>query len=114
MKKIRVAINGFGRIGRCFTRRVFQSYFDDIEIVAINDLGHIEAMSHLLQYDSVQGTWDAEISFRNSYLEVNDIRIPGSSIPGGAVSSSQALRHSSTSSSPRSPITLASRMVLAS
>ena len=76
MKRTKVGINGFGRIGRCFTRRVFQDYSETIEIVGINDLGDIEAMAHLLQYDSVQGTWDRDIQFGNSYLLVNDFHIP--------------------------------------
>jgi glyceraldehyde 3-phosphate dehydrogenase len=76
MKKIRVAINGFGRIGRCFTRRVFEDYTHQIEIVAINDPGHIEAMSHLLKYDSVQGTWSHTVDYRQNALLVNDQSIP--------------------------------------
>ncbi|MFT6996337.1 MAG: glyceraldehyde 3-phosphate dehydrogenase [Cryomorphaceae bacterium] len=76
MKKIRVAINGFGRIGRCFTRRVLEDYTHQIEIVAINDLGHIEAMSHLLKYDSVQGTWSHAVDYRQNALIVNDQAIP--------------------------------------
>ncbi|MGB6036582.1 MAG: type I glyceraldehyde-3-phosphate dehydrogenase [Cryomorphaceae bacterium] len=71
MKKIRVAINGFGRIGRCFTRRVFDDYSDQIKIVAINDPGQIEAMSHLLKYDSVQGTWLRDVEFLPNALLVD-------------------------------------------
>ena len=52
MKTIRVAINGFGRIGRAFARR---SYKRDVEIVAINDLGSLENLAYLLKYDSVYG-----------------------------------------------------------
>ncbi len=76
MKKTRVAINGFGRIGRCFTRRVFESYLDQIEIVAINDPGTIEAISHLLKYDSVQGTWTHAVDYHLDSLLVNDVVIP--------------------------------------
>jgi len=75
MRKIRVAINGFGRIGRCFTRRVFDDYSDRIEIVAINDPGGIEAISHLLKYDSVQGTWQRLVDFKKGILLIDDIPI---------------------------------------
>ncbi len=50
-KKVRVAINGFGRIGRAFVRQAMER--DDVEIVAINDLGNIENLAYLLKYDTV-------------------------------------------------------------
>jgi glyceraldehyde 3-phosphate dehydrogenase len=76
MKKIRVAINGFGRIGRCFTRRVFDDYSQQIEIVAINDPGQTQAMSHLLKYDSVQGTWLRTVDYLPNELLVENQTIP--------------------------------------
>ncbi len=54
---IRVAINGFGRIGRNVCRALFESGRDDIEIVAINDLAPLATNKHLLKYDSVHGTF---------------------------------------------------------
>lgn len=51
-KKIKVAINGFGRIGRLFFKMAEQS--DQIEVVAINDLGDVENMAYLLNYDTAQ------------------------------------------------------------
>lgn len=75
-RKIRVAINGFGRIGRMFTRRVYQSYRDEIEIVAINDLGYTEALAHLLEYDSVQGHWSVDIQYGDDFLMIDGDRIP--------------------------------------
>lgn len=54
MKKIRVAINGFGRIGRAFYKIAKEN--SEIEIVAVNDLGAIETMNYLLKYDTVYGT----------------------------------------------------------
>lgn len=54
---IRLAINGFGRIGRLAFRRVFED--PSIEVVAINDLTHPEMLAHLLKYDSVQGSYKA-------------------------------------------------------
>ncbi|HEY4477743.1 MAG TPA: glyceraldehyde 3-phosphate dehydrogenase NAD-binding domain-containing protein, partial [Candidatus Paceibacterota bacterium] len=50
-KKIRVAINGFGRIGRAFLKIAWER--NDIEIVALNDLGTLESMAYLLKYDTV-------------------------------------------------------------
>lgn len=59
MKKARIAINGFGRIGRLFFRAAFDSLF--FEIVAINDLGDVENLAYLLEYDTVYGRYGKEI-----------------------------------------------------
>lgn len=59
VKKIRVAINGFGRIGRAFLKIVWER--SDIEIVAINDLGSIASLSYLLRHDTVYRNWDHKI-----------------------------------------------------
>ena len=53
--RIKVAINGFGRIGRLAFRRIFSD--ETIEVVAINDLTSPDMLAHLLKYDSVQGTY---------------------------------------------------------
>jgi glyceraldehyde 3-phosphate dehydrogenase len=58
---IRVAINGFGRIGRLVLRALHESGRDDIQAVGINDLGTVEANAHLLKYDSVHGRFRGEI-----------------------------------------------------
>ena len=58
---IRVAVNGFGRIGRLVTRALIEQDRKDIEIVAINDLGTVAANAHLLKYDSVHGRHKGEI-----------------------------------------------------
>ena len=55
MSKIRIGINGFGRIGRQVFRALHQSYRDRVEVVAINDLFDAETNFHLLDYDSVYG-----------------------------------------------------------
>ena len=55
MKKVRIAINGFGRIGRNVVRAIYESGRKDIDIVAINDLGPVETNAHLMRYDSVHG-----------------------------------------------------------
>lgn len=60
---VKIAINGFGRIGRLFFRRVFQN-FNDLEIVAINDLGSVSNLAYLLKYDSVYGLYDKEVSYK--------------------------------------------------
>lgn len=59
---VRVAINGFGRIGRLVLRSIIENGRDDIEVVAINDLGPVETNAHLLQYDSVHGRFPAKVT----------------------------------------------------
>jgi glyceraldehyde 3-phosphate dehydrogenase len=73
MVKIKVGINGFGRIGRTFMRTVF--YDPQIDVVAINDLASTEVMSHLLKYDSIHGVLDASVSFDKNSITVNDQKI---------------------------------------
>jgi glyceraldehyde 3-phosphate dehydrogenase len=59
---LRVAINGFGRIGRLVLRAIVESGRRDIEVVAVNDLGPIETNAHLLRYDSVHGRFPASVT----------------------------------------------------
>ncbi len=59
---VRVAINGFGRIGRLVLRSIIEHERDDIVVVAINDLGPVETNAHLLQYDSVHGKLPAKVT----------------------------------------------------
>jgi glyceraldehyde 3-phosphate dehydrogenase len=66
---IRIAINGFGRIGRSLTR-VIQS-FDEIDLVAINDLADAPNLAHLLKYDSVHGRFPAEITSDQNKIMIN-------------------------------------------
>ena len=61
-KKIRVAINGFGRIGRAFLKISWER--NDLEVVAINDLGTIDSLSYLLKYDTVYGKWNHNIEIQ--------------------------------------------------
>lgn len=75
-KKIRVAVNGFGRIGRVFTRIAIQHAQDAIEIVAINDLGGVDALAHLLEFDSVQGRWKADIEAKDASIKIGALEIP--------------------------------------
>jgi len=68
---IRVAINGFGRIGRLCLRAIIESNRDDVEVVAINDLGPVETNAHLLKYDSVHGVLSADVSAQDGDLVIN-------------------------------------------
>src|SRR6187549_1132284 len=67
---LRVAINGFGRIGRNILRAIAESDRKDIEVVAINDLGPVETNAHLLRYDSVHGRFPAEVKVAGKFIEV--------------------------------------------
>lgn len=73
MEKIRVAINGFGRIGRLSFRKLLEK--ENIEIVAINDLTDNATLAHLLKYDSVHGKFNGEVASDNESLTVNGTRI---------------------------------------
>jgi len=70
MKKIRVAINGFGRIGRLVLRAAIESGRKDIEFVAINDLAPLAENAHLLQYDSVHGKLNHDVNIDGEYILV--------------------------------------------
>ena len=70
---VKVAINGFGRIGRNIFRAAWSS--SDLDIVAINDLNSASTLAHLLKYDSVRGTFEAPVSIENDYLIVGDRKI---------------------------------------
>ncbi|WP_212524059.1 type I glyceraldehyde-3-phosphate dehydrogenase [Actibacterium sp. MT2.3-13A] len=75
MTPTKLAINGFGRIGRGVLRAWIESGRSDVEIVAINDLGPIETNAHLLKYDSVHGRFGADVSVEGDMLIVNGHRI---------------------------------------
>ena len=70
MSRIRVGINGFGRIGRTFFRLAFDRA-PHLELVVINDLGPAKTLAHLLKYDSIHGTWDKNISVEKNSILVN-------------------------------------------
>ena len=67
---IRLAINGFGRIGRNILRALVEQGRDDMKIVAINDLSSTENLAHLLKYDSVHGRYPGKISFTENSLNI--------------------------------------------
>jgi glyceraldehyde 3-phosphate dehydrogenase len=68
--KVRVSINGFGRIGRNILRAIIESGRDDIIVVGINDLGPVETNAHLLRYDTVHGRFPAEVKVNGDTIDV--------------------------------------------
>lgn len=73
MKKTRVAINGFGRIGRAFLKTAWER--PELEVVAVNDLGSIESLTYLLKYDTVYKTWNREVSHDDSNIIVDGTKV---------------------------------------
>lgn len=73
MGQIKVAINGFGRIGRLTFRAALER--NDIEIVAVNDLTDSKTLAHLLKYDSVHGKFPGTVGVDGDYLVVNGKKI---------------------------------------
>ena len=67
---VRVAINGFGRIGRNILRAIVESGRKDIEVVAINDLAPVETNAHLLRFDSVHGRFPGEVKVNGDSIDV--------------------------------------------
>lgn len=67
---VRVAINGFGRIGRNVLRAIIESGRTDIEVVAINDLGPVETNAHLLRFDSVHGRFPHQVTVSGDTIDV--------------------------------------------
>ncbi|MCL7407993.1 type I glyceraldehyde-3-phosphate dehydrogenase [Marivivens donghaensis] len=67
---VKVAINGFGRIGRNVLRAIVESGRTDIEVVAINDLGPVETNAHLIRFDSVHGRFPSEVTTTEDTIDV--------------------------------------------
>lgn len=74
MKKINVAINGFGRIGRNLFKLLLNHPV--IDVVAINDLADVQTMAHLVKYDSIHGILQAEVTYDADHLIINQQKIP--------------------------------------
>ena len=74
---VRVAINGFGRIGRLVLRAICESRREDIEVVGVNDLGDVETNAHLLRFDSVHGPFPFEVKTTKNGIDVGrgEIRV---------------------------------------
>ncbi|MGB0262128.1 MAG: type I glyceraldehyde-3-phosphate dehydrogenase [Henriciella sp.] len=85
---VRVAINGFGRIGRLVLRSILENGRTDIEVVAINDLGPVETNAHLLKYDSIHGTLPMDVS-----VDGDAIKVGGQTIRCTAVRNPAELPH---------------------
>ncbi len=68
---VKVAINGFGRIGRNVLRAIVESGRKDIEVVAINDLGPVETNAHLLRFDSIHGRFPADVKVEGDAIVIN-------------------------------------------
>ena len=67
---VRVAINGFGRIGRLVLRAAYEHKHTEIEVVGVNDLGPVETNAHLLRYDSVHGRFPGEITTGDNWMDI--------------------------------------------
>ena len=85
---VRVAINGFGRIGRNILRAIVESGRTDVEVVSINDLGPIETNAHLLRFDSVHGRFPSEVT-----VDGDDIVVDGRKIRVTAIRNPGELPH---------------------
>jgi glyceraldehyde 3-phosphate dehydrogenase len=72
---VRIAVNGFGRIGRLVLRAAHETRCEDVEIVAINDLGPVATNAHLLKYDSVHGRFPGEITTGDNWMDIGRGRI---------------------------------------
>ena len=72
---VRVAINGFGRIGRLVLRSIVEHGRTDIEVVAINDLGPVETNAHLLRYDSVHGRFPGTVTTGEDWIDAGQGKI---------------------------------------
>jgi glyceraldehyde 3-phosphate dehydrogenase len=72
---VKVAINGFGRIGRNVLRAIHEAGRQDIEVVAINDLGPVETNAHLLRFDSIHGRYPGKVEVDGDFLVIDGKRI---------------------------------------
>ena len=83
--QIRVAINGFGRIGRIVFKAIVERG-EPLQVMAINDIGAVDDLAHLLQYDSVHGVWPHRVTTEEDKLLVDgeELSVPqgGRSVPG--------------------------------
>ncbi len=78
---VKIAINGYGRIGRNIVRSIYEyDHKDEIEVVAINDLASPEVLGHLTQYDSVHGRFAERVSASDKQLIINEKPIDVTSI----------------------------------
>jgi glyceraldehyde 3-phosphate dehydrogenase len=81
---VKVAINGFGRIGRNVLRAIYESGRQDVEVVAINDLGPVETNAHLLRFDSVHGRFPHEVTVDGDTISIGHGKIKVTAIKNPA------------------------------
>jgi glyceraldehyde 3-phosphate dehydrogenase len=81
---VKVAINGFGRIGRNVLRAIYESGRKDIEVVAINDLGPVATNAHLLRFDSVHGKFPGEVKAGEDWIDIGRGKIKVTAIKNPA------------------------------
>ena len=81
---VRVAINGFGRIGRLVMRAIIESRRNDMQVVGINDLGPVETNVHLLKYDSIHGRLDIDVKVDGDIMDVGQgpVKVTAERDPG--------------------------------
>lgn len=72
MSKIKVGINGFGRIGRMVTRAILANYNDKIEVVGVNDLTDTKTLAHLFKYDSTQGQYKGKVTASGDSITIDN------------------------------------------
>ena len=72
---VKVAINGFGRIGRQVFKILHEEFCDEVEVLAVNDLTDDTTLAHLLKYDSVYGTFDSDISVADGAIVVDGCKV---------------------------------------
>jgi len=75
MSRIKVGINGFGRIGRLVTRAILADYSDKIQIISVNDLTDAKTLAHLFKYDSAHGKFNGEVRADGDNLVINGEKI---------------------------------------
>ncbi len=95
---VRVAINGFGRIGRNILRAIAESGRKDIEVVGINDLGPVDTNAHLLRYDSVHGRFPGEVTVKGDTISVGNGTIKVSGREGNGWACTVATAQTTTNS----------------
>ena len=92
MTKVRVAINGFGRIGRNIVRAIYESGRKDIDVVAVNDLGPVETNAHLLRFDSVHGRFPHEVKVKGDSINVGTRQVQGHRDQGSGAAAVEGAR----------------------
>ncbi len=90
---VRVAINGFGRIGRNILRASVEGKRKDIEVVAINDLGPVETNAHLLRYDSVHGRFPGEVTVKGDTISCGNGAIKVTAVQRPRATAVEGTRH---------------------